>query len=423
MNEPDTLEFLNNLQRFGWRLGLDKIVKLVNGMGNPQTEFNSIHIAGTNGKGSTAALLESIYRHAGYKTGLFTSPHLLTINERIQINAVPIPMEKLISDVDKLKDDIERINCTYFEALTALAFRYFADSGIDVALVEVGLGGRLDATNVISPVLSIITQIDLDHTEYLGTTLSEIATEKAHIIKTNVPCLWQSRHPEVSAVISKYAFQQNSQLNSLDEMCSVQTNVCTEDFSEFNLTFADDKFEDLKLQLPGSYQINNAALAVAATKILHEKFNLTREDIYGGLRNVKWPGRLQKLRDRPKIIVDVAHNTAAVKAIMKDLKSIYQFDRLIVLVGLLNDKNFGEISKIIASAAESVFVVTPNSERALDGRLLCEELLRYSVQAVYCPQMATGFQNAISSANENDLICILGSHNVVGELLHFYKKP
>jgi len=183
MNEIDTLEFLNNLQKFGWRLGLDNILKLLHGMGNPQTEFKSIHIAGTNGKGSTAALLESIYRHAGYKTGLFTSPHLLSINERIQINALPIPMEKLVSYVDKFKDDIERISCTYFEALTALAFRYFADSGIDVALVEVGLGGRLDATNVISPVLSIITQIDLDHTEHLGKTLTEIATEKAHIIK------------------------------------------------------------------------------------------------------------------------------------------------------------------------------------------------------------------------------------------------
>lgn len=423
MNETDTLEFLNNLQRFGWRLGLDKILKLLHEMGNPQTKFKSIHIAGTNGKGSTAALLESIYRHAGYKTGLFTSPHLLAINERIQINAVPIPMEKLISGVDKLKDDIERIRCTYFEALTALAFRYFADSGIDVALVEVGLGGRLDATNVILPVLSIITQIDLDHTEHLGKTLTEIANEKAHIIKTNIPCLWQSQNPEVSAVISKYASEQNSEPRTLDEMCSVQTNRCTEDFSEFNLIFADDKFEDLKLQLPGSYQINNAALAVAATKILYEKFDLTKEDVYRGLRNVKWPGRLQKLKDRPKIIVDVAHNTAAVKAIMKDLKRIYQFERLIVLIGLLNDKNFREISNIIASAAESVFVVTPDSERALDGRLLCEELLKDSVQAVYCPNTETGFQKAISSANENDLICILGSHSVVGELLHFYKKP
>ena len=423
MNEIDTLEFLNNLQKFGWRLGLDNILKLLHGMGNPQTEFKSIHIAGTNGKGSTAALLESIYRHAGYKTGLFTSPHLLTINERIQINTLPIPMEKLISYVDKFKDDIERISCTYFEALTALAFRYFADSGIDVALVEVGLGGRLDATNVISPVLSIITQIDLDHTEHLGKTLTEIATEKAHIIKANVPCLWQSRNPEVSAVIGKYASEQNSQFNTLSEMCSVQTNRCTADFSEFSLTFADDKFENLKLQLPGSYQINNAALAVAATKILFENFNLTKEDIYGGLRNVKWPGRLQKLKDRPKIIVDVAHNTAAVKAIMKDLKRIYQFDRLIVLVGLLNDKNFPEISNIIASATKFIFVVTPNSERALDGKLLCEELLKYSIQAVNCPNTETGFQKAISFANENDLICILGSHYVVGELLHFYKKP
>ena len=423
MNEVDTLKFLNSLQRFGWRLGLGKILKLLHGMGNPQTEFNSIHIAGTNGKGSTAALLESIYRHAGYKTGLFTSPHLLTINERIQINASPIPLEKLIFYVDKFKDDIEGVSCTHFEALTALAFRYFADSGIDVALVEVGLGGRLDATNVISPVLSIITQIDLDHTEHLGETLTEIATEKAHIIKNNVPCLSQSRNPEVSAVISKHASERNLPLYTLNEMCSVQTNRCTEDFSEFSLTFADEKFENLKLQLPGRHQVNNAALAVAATKILCEKFSLRKEDIYSGLRNVKWPGRLQKLQDFPKIVFDVAHNTAAVKALIEDLKSIYQFDRLIVLIGLLDDKNFQEISKIVASAAETIFVVTPNSERALDGQLLYEEFLKYSVQAVKCLNTEEGFQKAISYANENDLICILGSHYVVGEALHFYKKP
>jgi len=423
MSETNTLKILNNLQRFGWRLGLDKILKLLHGMGNPQTEFTSIHIAGTNGKGSTAALLESIYRHAGYRTGLFTSPHLLNINERIQINASPIPMEKLISYVDKFKDDIEGISCTYFEALTALAFRYFADSGIDVAFVEVGLGGRLDATNVISPVLSILTQIDLDHTEHLGETLTEIATEKAHIIKTNVPCLSQSRNPEVSAVIKRHAAERSAQLFTLNEVCSVKTLRCTEDFSEFNLTFTDEKFEDLKLKLPGRYQVNNAALAVAATKILRGKFSLRKEDIGSGLRNVKWPGRLQKLQDRPKIVVDVAHNTAAVRALIKDLKSIYQFDRLVVLVGLLDDKNFPEISKIIASAAETVFVVTPNSERALDGQLLCEEFLKYSVQAVKCLDTEDGFQKAISYANGNDLICILGSHYVVGELLHFYKKP
>jgi len=423
MNETDSLKFLNNLQRFGWRFGLDNILRLLHGLGNPQTEFSSIHIAGTNGKGSTAAILESIYRHAGYKTGLFTSPHLVNINERIQINASPIPMGILISYVSKFREDIEEIGCTYFEVLTALAFRYFADSDIDVALVEVGLGGRLDATNIISPVLSVITQIDLDHTEHLGKTLTEIGTEKAQIIKSKVPCLSQSGNPEVSAVISRHASERNSQFYTLREMCSVQTNRCSEDFSEFSLTFADEKFEDLKLELPGRYQINNAALAVAATKILVEQFSLQKEVIYSGLRNVKWPGRLQKLQDGPKVVVDVAHNTAAVKAVIEDLKSIYQFDRLIVLAGLLDDKNFPEISKIIASAAETIFVVTPTSERALDGKCLCEEFLRYSVQAVNCPDTETGFQKSINYANETDLICVLGSHYVVGELLHFYKKP
>ncbi len=423
MNETDTLMFLNNLQRFGWRLGLSKIMELLEVMQNPQTEFSSIHIAGTNGKGSTSAILESIYRHAGYRTGLFTSPHLLKINERIQINGSPIPMERLISYVNQFKHDFEKIGCTHFEALTALAFRHFADSGIDVALVEVGLGGRLDATNVISPVLSIITQIELDHTEHLGKTLAEITTEKAHIIKPDVACLSQSHNLEVSMVIKRHAAERNAQLFALNEVCSIRTLSCTEDFSEFSFTFVDEEFEDLKLRLPGRYQIKNAALAVTAAKILHGKFPLKKEAVYSGLQNVRWPGRLQKLQDRPKIIIDVAHNAAAVKALIDDLKSIYQFERLIILIGLLEDKNFREISKIIASAAGTVFVVAPNSERALDSQILYKEFLKHSVRAINCLNTKMGFQKAVSHANQTDLICVLGSHFIIGELLHFYKKP
>lgn len=404
------------------RLGLDNISKLLSGLENPQSRFESIHVAGTNGKGSTVAILESIFRHAGYKTGMFTSPHLINVTERIQINAVPIPIDKLTFYLNRYKDHIESLRCTYFETLTAIAFKYFADFGIDIAFVEVGLGGRLDATNVITPLLSIITQIDLDHTEHLGSTLVEIAGEKAEIIKPNVPCLAQSNDSNVLKALAEHALEMRAPLYTLKRICSIRSSRFSEDFSEFDLFFEESKFENLKLRLGGRIQVSNAALAVAATQILKEQFRFNRQHIYQGLQNVQWPGRLQKLQDRPKVVVDVAHNPAAIQELINAVRTIFQFDSLIILIGLLETKDFREISKIIASAAENIFVVTPDSERALAGGILCDALSQYSNRVVNCRDMEAGFRLAISEADENDLICVTGSHHTVGELLNFLKN-
>ncbi len=418
-----TLKFLNNLQRFGWRLGLENISMLFSAMGNPHLKFKSVHIAGTNGKGSTAAMLESILRHSGYKTGLFTSPHLMDVTERIKVNATSISTDNLIIYLERIKDKIHAMGCTYFEALSAVAFQYFADEHVDLALIEVGLGGRFDATNVIVPVLSIITDIELDHTGELGRTKREIAAEKAGIIKTSVPCLSGSENQGVNTLFKKTAQEKYAKFYQLNEICTIYPQKMTERFSEFDLNCSGKQFNNLKVRLAGKHQLRNAAIAVASTEVLREQNMIIEEEgIKLGLSNCEWPGRLEKLQDSPKIVVDVAHNPAAIRKLIAALRILHQFTRLIIVIGLLKDKNYKTISKLIASTADFIFVTTPVSDRALCANILWKEISRTSDSSLHCPNNSEAFQSALAYSNKNDLICVTGSHHVVGEFLNFYKN-
>jgi dihydrofolate synthase/folylpolyglutamate synthase len=423
MYENNTLQFLTGLQRFGWKLGLQNISALLEEMGNPHLRFKSVHIAGTNGKGSTAAILESVFRHAGYKTGLYTSPHLLDVTERIKVSGLPISLEKLISYLDRFRGEIQRLGCTYFETLTALAFQYFSDSAVDVAFVEVGLGGRYDATNVIQPELSIITDIDLDHMDYLGTTKESIAKEKSGIIKTNTPCLSGSETKKVQEILSNISKSRTAKFYNLGDLCTIQTAQLTEEFSIFNLIFPDESYYNLKLNLVGKHQIKNAALATAATHILsQDNFKVQQENIYKGLHTICWPGRLQKLQNNPKIILDVAHNPTAMRKLVSALRDIYCYDRLICLIGFLKDKNYKDMSKELSSIADYIFIVTPSTERGLAGLHLGKEVSKFSDHYQVCDSMKEAIQNTLSFSNQEDLICVTGSHYTVGEFLKFYKK-
>jgi dihydrofolate synthase/folylpolyglutamate synthase len=422
MYRNDTIKFLNSLQRFGWQLGLEKITRILSEMGDPQLKFKSIHIAGTNGKGSTAAMLESIYRCAGYKTGLYTSPHLLQVNERIQINRIPISVEYLSFYVQRLKDQIVSSRGTYFEALTAIAFQYFADVGVELAVIEVGLGGRFDATNVIHPLLSIITDIDFDHIEHLGETKVKIAQEKAGVIKSGSPCISGSDDDEVNAVFRNISKERNADFFELGHISSFHHVRLNDAFSEFDLVCQNRRYPNLKVGLTGRYQCKNASLAVAATEILQAGLPVKEVDIYNGLRDVRWRGRLEKLQDSPKIVIDVAHNPAAVSAVIYSVGEIYEYDRMIVLIGLLADKDYATIARLITARADYVFVVTPKSERALPARQLGTEFGRYTTSFEVCKNRQTGFRRAVKHLQENDLLCVIGSHYVVGEFVKFYEQ-
>ena len=423
MIENHTVEFLKRLEKFGWKLGLENIFELLKRMGNPHLQFSSVHIAGTNGKGSTAAMLESIFRNAGFKTGLFTSPHLLDLRERIKVDGIPISWDKLHVYLEQIKSDIYILGCTYFETLTAIAFQYFADMSVNIAIVEVGLGGRLDATNVLQPQLSIITEIELDHMEHLGNTQSKITEEKAGIIKSNIPCLSCSKNQTVKTSLIKKSKVKKAKFYDLHDLCSIYPKKLTEEFSEFDLIFPEEHFLNLRLSVVGKHQIKNAALAVAATQILRqEKFEVKREDIYQGLKSVYWPGRLEKLQSSPKIIVDVAHNPAAMREIVYSLKTIYSFDQLIFILGILKDKDYKRIIKIILPIANLIILVTPPSPRACSAQLLAKEIKKYSDKYLVIPNIKEGFEKALSLAKRNDLVCVTGSHYTLGEFLKYYKK-
>lgn len=368
-------------------------------------------------------MLEAIFRQGGHKTGMFTSPHLQQVEERIRINGQPISEMRLANYLVDMRPVIDRLGCTYFEALTAIAFKHFSDSQVDIAFVEVGLGGTFDATNVVQPVLSIITTIDFDHCEYLGDTLTKIAQEKAGIVKQQVPCVVQTQTLEVDKLLEDICRKKNAPMYSLPAMCTLQIKGLSEAGSTFDIICDDEKLSGLRLSLAGETQIQNAALAVLVWRILNRLgLRAGKEAVLRGLQAVDWCGRLQKLQDHPKIVVDVAHNTGAIRSLLRNLRQVFTFEKLIIVIGLLADKNYPAITQLISAAADHIFVVTPQSDRALQGAVLMRELRDRVKSHEILADFDGGFAGVRGRASKDDLICVTGSHYVVGEFLSFYKK-
>lgn len=419
MFDNNTLSFLEKLQTFGWKLNLENIYSLLVYMDNPHVNLKCVHIAGTNGKGSTSAFLESILRTAGYKTGLFTSPHLVEVNERIRVNGVCISDADLTKYMTSLETKVREEECTYFETLTAIAFRYFCDCKVDFAVIEVGLGGRFDATNVVDPVLSIITEIDFDHEQYLGADISSIAKEKAGIIKKNRPCLVQTKKKEALVEFKNVAREKDADFFPLNKICNIEYKAEGAGYSKFNLTIFQKESNDLLLNIPGKVQVENAALAVSAVKLLENSgFPVSENAILNGLKNTLWPGRLQIIQDSSTILLDVAHNVASIKNLLDYIETFFKDKEIVFVLGLLGDKNRKEIVNLISFKAKSVFVVTPASSRATPANELTEDFQELSVPA----QVLTNFSQILDLTNADDLVCITGSHYVVGDFLKLYKK-
>ena len=331
--------YLESLEKFGINLGLDRIQLLLEKLGNPHLKFKSIHVAGTNGKGSTCAMIASILQEAGYKVGLYTSPHLFDYRERIKINGKNIPKREFARIMERIRKRIRSRNReetpTVFEVLTAAAFTYFAEQKVDYAVVEVGMGGRLDATNVVTPIVSIITNIDLEHTAILGRTLAKVAAEKAAIIKHGVPVITAETKPEALRVI-KHNADKNRSL--LIQVGSVQ--------------------EGLKTNLIGEHQKLNAACAVVAVRLANIAAN--KQAILRGLKKVSWPGRFQVLSRKPLTIVDGAHNPAGIKVLVKTLKQQFPGKKLTFLFGTQEDKDSASMLSLLRPLAKKI-VITHSS--------------------------------------------------------------
>jgi len=401
------------LRRFGIKLGLDTIGRILSGLGNPQEKFNAIHIAGTNGKGSVAATLASILNTRGLRTGLYTSPHLVRFNERIVVDRQPISDENVLSAYRAVKAaaKLDR-EPTFFEFATAMAFHEFKCRKVEWAVVETGMGGRLDATNIIHPALSIITNVSVEHREYLGRRISQIAGEKAGIIKTGVPVITAVRQKAAIAVVESVAAEHSAPLFRLGKDFRLRRSAAdTVTYSGLNV-----RWRKLKTALRGGHQLENTALALAACDVLSPLIGaIEPECLQRGLTETRWPGRLEQVLDRPLTLLDGAHNLIAARALGRYLKTDLAGRAITLVIGILDDKPYREILSALVPHCRRVILTRPQIDRALPPAKLIPATSELTADWRVIPDVATAVSNAINSSAPDDVVCVAGSLYVVGE--------
>ncbi len=421
MDYNETTSYLFSKHAKGMKLGLENIQSFLNRINHPEHGFPSIHIAGTNGKGSTAAILESILREAGYKTGLYTSPHLTDVRERIQISGQWISPEKVIHYIQYFKPDIEATNISFFEILTAMAFLYFFENKTDIAILETGLGGRLDATNLILPLFSMITEIGLDHTHILGKTLKSIAYEKGSIFKFGIPCLIGVNNKKVKTYFQELA-RDKTPLSFCQDTVHMRNIRLTDQGSWFDAETEYFSYRNLFLRLLGHHQVQNCQLVLlAVNELMKREWIIPEKSVREGLKKVRWPARLELLSEQPKLLLDSAHNPLGTKSLVRALKTLFDYNRLILLFGVLKDKDYRKMIESLVPLAQSIILTQPQSDRALEPECLCtlSILRKKSVQVI--PEIHKAWETAVNMAGKNDLVCGTGSMFLTGELLRLWK--
>ena len=422
---PAIQSYLDSLGMFGWQLGLERIEKLCRFLGNPERQFPVIHVAGTNGKGSTCAILASLARSAGLRCGLYTSPHLVHVNERIQIDGVPINGEELGDVITRCRKQIDALGATYFEALTAASFALFAQRGIDLAIIETGLGGRLDATNVVTPDLTIITSIGLEHQQYLGQTLAEIAAEKAGIIKPGKPCVSGVRQPAAREVISRKCEEMGAEYVQVQTIAQITECEISRAGNRFSLAFpqSGENLPILRLNLLGRHQIYNARLAVIGVRMLPgSRQQFSEASIRRGLERVRWPARLQVFGE-PPILMDAAHNADGMRVLIRALGDIFPGRRLHVVMALMNDKPIARILRLWKSQEVRFYFGTAPTTRSFRSHTLSAAAKELGFACQAFESVADALQCAASERQEGDLVCVTGSHYAIGESMAAGKLP
>jgi dihydrofolate synthase/folylpolyglutamate synthase len=416
---------------------LENIATLDEALGRPSRAYPSVHIAGTNGKGSTAAFLESILRQAGLRTGLNTSPHLEKINERLRINGLEIGDQEFAAVFTRIQKIIEalladaklRAHPTYFECVTAMAFEYFAEQRADFAIFEVGLGGRLDATNIVSPAVTVITRIDFDHENFLGHSITEIAGEKAGILKPGVPVVVAAQLPEAHTVI-------RSRANELD--CPIIDTVTAYQMTETPLAksevtpvgtvsaniveLASGWSLNITPSLPGHFQVQNALNAAAAARVLTTKgFSIDDHAIASGIANAEWPGRLEKLQVHPDVYLDGAHNPSAARELANFLTENFAGRKIWLIYGALRDKSVDEVAGWLFPLAAEVIITEPRTPRSISAAQLNAIAAYHADHSVVMPDAERALDHALALANPDDAILVTGSLYLVGQLRAYWK--
>ena len=418
MNYTEVTEYLFQLKRLGMKLGLENISRVLAYLGNPQKSYPTIHIAGTNGKGSTAAIMESVLSNSGYRIGLYTSPHLVDFRERIRINGRRISRKYIIDFFNETKSHFARFNITFFEAATALAFKYFQDEKVDLAVIETGMGGRFDATNVVAPLATVITNISLEHSQHLGSDLNRIATEKAGIIKKGLPVVTAVSGIEPKRVIRQVCRKRKANLVSIFDETQWMIKEINERKTEVDIFTRSEKYYNLRLALPGRHQLENAICALVASEYAEQvglKVTVTGASL--GFRNVKWPGRLQKIGKRPDIILDVGHNPGAMRVLYEYFHEFYPQRYIVAVFGILSDKNANLMLAELNKFVKAVIITKPVTERAADPEKIARQAAHLTGNFQVIPHVREAFAAAVNHAGEDDLVLVTGSHYTVGEVL------
>lgn len=414
------------------KFDLENITVLAERLGRPDRAYPTVHIAGTNGKGSTAAFLESILRQAGFRTGLNTSPHLERINERIRINGKEINDEVFAETFTRLQGVIEellathklRAHPTYFECVTALAFEAFARERVEFGVFEVGLGGRLDATNIISPVVSVITCIDFDHENFLGHSLKEIAGAKAGILKPRVPVVLSAQRPEARDVILARAREMDCPVFEPTEAFRVDQESAQDGFFRARVTeVSSGVFFEIAPSLPGRFQLENALNALAAARYLQERgYRISNEAVTDGIARTVWPGRLEKLQSRPEVYLDGAHNPGAARELAAFLEQNFAGRKIWLIYGALRDKAVDEVAGQLFQHAAEVIFTEPRTSRAISAPRLAEIASHHASSFTVVSSAEQALDLALSEAASSDAIFVTGSLYLVGQLRHHWKS-
>lgn len=430
MTYSETIDFLFNqvtsFQQVGaaaYKPGLERVEEFCRLLGNPHNDYHTIHIAGTNGKGSTSHMLASVLQQAGYRVGLFTSPHLKDFRERVRVDGEMISEQEVVGFVERNMPEIKRLGLSFFEITAAMAFEHFALQDVEVAVIETGLGGRLDATNIITPLVSVITNIGLDHTDLLGSTLQAVAAEKAGIIKRGVPVVLGERSEEYNDIFVKRAEELSAPLYFAQEQCRVLEQGVADDMQRFVLQRDRDNAKfDVKLDLMGEYQYNNLITASAALDVLDKLTSLTisRRAYLEGLQSVSrstsLAGRWQVLSAEPYMVCDTGHNAHGIKYVAKQLQGLAErYSKLYCVVGFAKEKNLDEVLPLLPTEAYYIFTQA-SSPRALPAVSLAEQAAEFGLQGEVVTSVADAVAEAQKKATAKDAIFIGGSNFIVGEI-------
>ena len=405
------VEHLDGLKRLDIRFSLDPISRFLERLNNPQDAYGTVLVGGTNGKGSIAAMIASVMSR-GFRVGLYTSPHLIDVRERIRVDGDMISQEEMDAWIEIVKAHSTE-NLTYFEFLTAVAFLYFHQRKVDLAILEVGMGGRLDATNVVSPFVSVVSNICLDHTEYLGRRLEEIAWEKGGIIKDGGVCITAVKQRRLQELLEEICRTKGATIYSLGREITIYTHPD----GSFSYRGIGMRYDNLVCPLRGRHQIVNAAVALGVIDALAMKgFRVDDDAVFKGIHDVKWEGRLEVIKHLPTVLLDGAHNAGGASTLARALKEEFSYKKLIFIFGVLKDKDYKAMLKKLLPLGDRLILTSPDTERAMPPEAIVPVAKQYLRRIEVVKNSRDALKRALSIADKNDLICITGSLYLVGEI-------